>query len=350
MTARVIVGDALRELRGLPSGSARRCVTSPPYFGLRDYGVRGQMGLEKSPAEYLVAMVEVFREVRRVLMNDGTLWLNMGDSYATNGSRQANKSMRDEVSTHQAVRGSRGTVTGYRAVPKGFKYKDLMLMPARLAIMLQDDGWYVRSDTIWSKPNPMPESAVDRPTKSHEYVFIMSKSERYHYDGEAIAEPSITGDMRRPYGSLGARELDGRPSEQWHGGELRKPTAGKRPSGWADKHKHNGVPRGRYTPGDGGDKRITAERWKGEKRNARSVWTIPVQPFAGAHFATFPKELARRCILAGSARGDTVLDPFCGAGTTGLVANELGRNSVLIELNPEYARIARRRISEPKRG
>jgi len=315
----LVVGDALTHLKSLPDGIVQCCVTSPPYYGLRDYGtgkweggtdptcdhgvqrwdgpkqtqgaqsghaskadrlarrqcascgahrVDDQLGLEETPHEYIARLVEIFREVRRVLRDDGTLWLNLGDSYANDGKWGGSTSGKHAGALHgdtKVGRGKRRT---------GFKAKELMMIPARAAIALQDDGWYLRSDIVWAKGNPMPESVKDRPTRSHEYVFLLAKSERYFYDTEAVKE-------------------------------------------------------------------VAAE---GGHRNRRSVWGINPKPYKGAHFAVMPEELARLCILAGSKPGDMVLDPFSGSGTTLAVARLLGRSYLGIELNPEYVPLINERV------
>ena len=281
----------------LPDASAQTCVTSPPYFGLRDYGVDGQIGLEPTPDEFVASLVTVFREVRRVLRDDGTLWLNLGDSYARTGGTDR------KVPETARVGSTRNTMTqmGDRTskAPSGLKDKDLIGVPWRVAFALQADGWYLRQDIIWHKPNPMPESVRDRCTKAHEYIFLLSKSPRYYFDSEAIKEPASAPPKKCGPKNDASRNDSGR----------------------------TGIVRG-----------------DGETRNRRSVWTVSTKPFGGAHFATFPPALIEPCILAGSRLGDTVLDPFGGAGTTGLVAQQHGRNAVLTEINPEYAEIARRRI------
>jgi site-specific DNA-methyltransferase (cytosine-N4-specific) len=259
----VLIGDSRKLLSTLPTESVNCCVTSPPYWGLRDYGHADQIGQEATPDEFAQTMVEVFREVRRVLKPDGTLWLNLGDSYYNyrtgyNGSLNAQ-------SFHDGARGKPTNGCARRATKQeNLKEKDLAGIPWTVALALRADGWYLRSDIIWSKPNPTPESVIDRVTKAHEYVFMLSKSQNYHFDVEAI--------------------------------------------------KQNGSRR-------------------------RSVWEVPVQPFEDAHFATFPPELIRPCILAGCPSGGVVLDPFGGSGTTGMVALELGRQAILIELNPDYAKL-----------
>ena len=294
----IFQGDTREILRTLPAESVQCCVTSPPYWGLRDYGVDNQIGLEATPEAFVANMVALFREVKRVLRNDGTLWLNLGDSY---NSQPGQRKPEDKIGTKQATnRGSNDT--GSRFCPD-LKPKDLVGIPWRVAFALQADGWYLRSDIIWHKSNPMPESVTDRPTKSHEYIFLLTKSERYFYDADAIREPA----------EFGRRE-------------------------WKDDHYKNGDIRihhkGTTTGGD-----------PSAGRNKRTVWTIATQPYKEAHFATFPEELAKLCILAGSKPGDLILDPFAGSGTTGKVAIELGRTAALIELNPAYIKLINERTN-----
>lgn len=450
MRSEIHVGDAREVLVRMPSGSVHCCVTSPPYFGLRDYGVAGQLGLEPTLEGYIESMVGVFREVRRVLRDDGTLWLNMGSSYASSGGERSygssdgftgrgggarrfrhvpscgtdDRAPQDFLSPGSAYSGlcdgcladfrshrestessdqrprqvappvytkARGSerpdsspatldgaapsvpestsleswlrlrgecsrcdkrasfLYGHRSssggappsghtsdcrrgtsqidhpsddrtqdtelscrawvhyISRSLKPKDLIDVPAILALALQADGWWLRSEIVWAKKAPMPESVTDRPTSSHEKIFLLTKSERYYYDAEAVREKSITNDARRPYTSSGAKSLDGRPSEQWKGGE-----------------KRNGDDFG--------------------SRNLRNVWHLGPEPFPEAHFATFPTEIPRRAILAGCPEGGTVLDPFSGAGTTGVVAGKLGRDYIGIELNEQYARMSENRI------
>ena len=314
MTRAVIYpGDCLTTLRSLPDGAARCCVTSPPYWGLRDYGVAGQLGLEPTPDAYVAGMVEVFREVRRVLRDDGTLWLNLGDSYAGGGTIGRNDTTQEALARRAEKYGT-GTGSGSAVGASGtrkpvadLKPKDLIGIPWRVAFALQADGWYLRSDIIWAKPNPMPESVRDRPTKAHEYVFLLSKRERYYYDAGAIAEESENAGLLRSFGNAKrAGSLDGTRTG----------------------NERLGAPAVPVPP----------------TRNARSVWSIATQPYPEAHFATFPEELPSRCIRAGSAPGDTVLDPFGGSGTTGAIAVGLGRSAILCELNPTYIDLARQRI------
>lgn len=327
-----LIGDCRDLLPTLPEQSVQMCVTSPPYWGLRDYGtgqwdggsaecehrkpvrqgasgvranraniaeqngaysevceecgarrIDRQLGLESTPGEYMANMVEVFREVRRVLRDDGTLWLNLGDSYANNPA-------------------STGKGRAYERAP-GLKVKDLCGIPWRVAFALQADGWYLRQDIIWHKPNPMPESVRDRCTKAHEYLFLLSKRERYYFDSDAIAEP-LSGEPHAP----GNIALAGGKNDSGH---------------------------------------MEARVWGANgTRNKRSVWTVTTKPFSGAHFATFPPELVEPCILAGSKPGDTVLDPFMGSGTTAQVAQALGRQWIGCELNPEYETLQRARTAQ----
>ncbi len=333
MNHRIINADVLDGLAQLEEESVHCCVTSPPYWGLRNYSAEGQLGLEPTPEAYIEKMVAVFREVRRVLRDDGTLWLNMGDSYASGeiGRHDRSDGTDCEFSKGRQSQGKRQQAK----LSTNLKPKDLCGMPWRLALALQADGWYLRSDIIWSKPNPMPESCTDRPTKAHEYVFLLTKAARYFYDAEAIKSPVVyPNDKRRPLGSDGAWALDGRARGDNGGG---KP--------------YDGAP---------------------TRSNARTVWHIPTQSFPEAHFATFPLELPTRCIKAGTSepgcdcvdymRTDdgemkiqpspepaTVLDPFSGAATTGVAATQLGRSYIGIELNPEYAEMGRQRIEKALR-
>jgi DNA modification methylase len=326
--ATLYCGDALTVLHTLPDESVQCVVTSPPYWGLRDYGVAGQFGLERTPEQYVARMVALFDEVLGVLRTDGTLWLNMGDGYANDGKWGGSSSGKHVTALH----GQTGIGRGKRLT--GLKAKDLIGIPWRLALALQAAGWWLRSDIIWAKPNPMPESVTDRPTKSHEYIFLLSKSEEYYYDAAAIAEQSITSDPRQPYGSEGAWQLDGRPVEQRKGGKVRgRPNFDGR-RGSLPKAVVPGQPLQHDRCGDN-DFGL---------RNARTVWEIATQPYPEAHFATFPEELARRCILAGSRPGDTVLDPFGGSGTVAQVATGNGRPSIYIDLNPTYVQLAEQRI------
>jgi DNA modification methylase len=285
-------------------------VTSPPYFGLRDYGCEGQTGLEETPDAYVAELVAIFREVRRVLRNDGTLWLNIGDSYAGGGGFSLNAP--SSADSKSGKYGKLGALKSGGIKPCGdIKSKDLIGIPWLLAFALRADGWWLRQDIIWSKPNPMPESVRDRCTKAHEYLFLLSKSARYHFDAKAIAERAIG------------------PA----GGNVKPPASFE-----DDPIKH------RTKAGLWRSQERARQNGGFEFRNKRSVWEITTQSFPETHFATFPPALVEPCILAGCPVGGTVLDPFAGAGTTGLVADRLGRNAILIELNPEYAAMAHRRI------
>lgn len=288
---------------------AQTCVTSPPYFGLRDYGHEGQIGLEQTPEEYIDKMVEVFREVRRVLADDGTLWLNIGDSYAANRSYQVPSTKGGKKHSDSQAVGGKGSV-----VPDGLKPKDLIGIPWMLAFALRADGWYLRQDIIWHKPNPMPESVQDRCTKAHEYIFLLSKSERYFFDSEAMKEPSSDNPVsaarrnRADFCTVGTKAIQGTGFGQ---------------SGMGENAKY-----------------------KGETRNRRSVWTVATRPYKGAHFATFPPALIEPCIKAGAPLGGIVLDPFMGSGTTAQVAQHLGRQYLGCELNPAYKPLQDQRLAQ----
>ncbi len=377
MSVNILIGDVLARLAGIPDSSIDCVCTSPPYWGLRDYDVEGQIGLEPTLGEHLAVMVEVFREVRRVLKPSGTLWLNYGDCYAAqpNGKSAAaykaegtdDRTFRDKpfstvgpiyVPDHHGDRGVRGNVHRRSAgvsspgaiVAGGFlKPKDLCMIPNRLAIALQDDGWFVRSEIIWHKPNPMPESVYDRPTSAHEKIWLLTKSEDYHYDHEAIREPCSSNTHARKPGPNSCQNVDRTPVSK-------KTGAGPRSADDADA----------FRKAKAGFHASTTDLT--ETRNARNVWTIAPRAFREAHFATFPPALAERCLLAGAPRTvcaacgsiegcgaicevfgrrpGRVLDPFGGAGTVGLVGEQLGLETVLIELNPDYAEIARKRIDD----
>lgn len=284
-------GESLEVLRTLPDNSVNCCVTSPPYWGLRDYGVDGQLGLEKTPEEYVANMVQLFREVRRVLTKDGTLWLNLGDSYAMSSMRGKNSLFNGAIDQSK-----QGIVGINKSIPIGLKPKDLVGIPWRVAFALQADGWYLRQDIIWHKPNPMPESVTDRCTKSHEYVFLLSKSAKYYFDSDAIKENTESVCTRKR--SSAFRQQNEKPDETLT-------TVG---------------------------------------RNKRSVWTVTTKPFKGAHFATFPRDLIRPMIQAGCPVGGIVLDSFMGSGTTAIEAIYQDKRYIGIELNPKYCEIAAKRI------
>lgn len=340
MTIRILQGDCCEVLKALPDQSVHCVVTSPPYYGLRDYGVAGQIGLEPSPALYVDKMVEVFREVWRVLRDDGTLWLNLGDSYAGSG-RGGNPA--DSPHQKQATnRGSRAFfhdnmvdngVIGRKWVkpPTGYKQKDLIGIPWMTAFALRADGWYLRSDIIWHKPNPMPESVTDRPTSAHEHVFLLSKTRNYYYDADAIRESESVPDW-----DDGSRVFGG---VNKHGANVQH----GRTTGRRAVARKRGLPP-RHAQYESSDQSGLDQVGRGSGRNARNVWTVATQPFPEAHFATFPPRLIEPCIKAGAPLGGVVLDPFGGAGTTALVADRLQRSAILIELNPDYVDMARRRI------
>lgn len=298
-------GDCRETMRRWASEGikAQTCVTSPPYFGLRDYGHDGQIGMEETPEEYITAMVEVFRCVWNVLDDDGTLWLNIGDSY---NAAQTNRTGQNGYDDGRANRSKRFSVGGV----DGLKPKDLIGIPWMLAFALRSDGWYLRQDIIWHKPNPMPESVQDRCTKSHEYIFLLSKSQKYYYDYEAISEQSIN------YGTDKRSDL----------GKIRY--EGKRTQG--------------ESAANGQQSFVTVN----ETRNKRSVWTVTTKPYEGAHFAVFPQDLIEPCIMAGAPVGGVVLDPFMGSGTTAQVAQNLGRKYLGCELNPEYKPLQDKRLRQ----
>lgn len=336
----ILVGDCIDMMRTLPDESVHTCVTSPPYFGLRDYGVHGQIGLEETPAEFTARLVEVFREVRRVLRSDGTIWVNMGDTYASiaggyaPGGSAGKHDMVSQATRGAVLRGKR------RSPPMGLKHKDLMGIPWRLAFALQDDGWYLRQDIIWHKPNPMPESTRDRCTKAHEYIFLLSKSRRYYFDQDAIKEPVAASSIARL-----TQNIDDQLGSDRVPGKTNGPMKAVRSR--RDSFKREDSKREQAIPGQTvGTHRPDREdsEYPLDVRNKRSVWSVPTVGFKGAHFATFPPDLIRPCILAGAPRGGVVLDPFGGAGTTALVSMQEGRRSILCELNPEYAALARTRI------
>lgn len=307
----VLCGDVLEVLKTLPSESVNCCITSPPYYQLRDYGVDGQIGLEETPEEYIHRLVGVFREVRRVLRADGTLWVNIADSYAGSGKG------RNADGTHRTggKQGTnKGTVLGVLHKTQNgpdLKPKDLIGIPWMLAFALRADGWYLRSENIWHKPNPMPESVKDRPTKAHEQVFLLSKNESYYYNADAIREPNTT----KPH-SLGASK---------HATQFRTIRTATSDAAFREPK--------RIWAGNGG-------------RNKRSVWTITPKAYKGAHFAVFPPELPETCLLAGSPGGGVVLDPFSGAATTGIVAVKHGRSYLGIELNPAYVQLSKERFQQ----
>lgn len=297
MRAEILVGDCRKVLAELPAESVHCVVTSPPYFGLRDYGHPDQIGLEETPQEYVAGLVDVFRQVRRVLRPDGVVWLNLGDSYASDSKWGGQSGDKNKASGAER-----------RRVHTGLKDKDLIGIPWRVAFALQDDGWWLRRDVIWEKPNAMPESVTDRPSGSHEYVFLLTKSPDYFYDAEAIREPMVKG-------ASGSSFHEGKTGVN----------AGSRVSVKERTDNPNG-------------------------RNKRSVWRVNTAQYKGAHYATFPPDLVAPMILAGCPEGGIVLDPFGGSGTVGEVATRLNRRAFLIELNPDYARQAETRNAQAGLG
>jgi DNA modification methylase len=348
MSVEIINGDVRFVLSILPSNSFDCIVTSPPYWGLRDYGVDGQIGLEPTMTGYLETMVGVCRELRRVLKPEGTFWLNIGDSYAGSGRGGATppaETLAGGVNGHGDADSKRGRKDGYNPSrdPKGhgLKHKDLCMIPNRLAILLQEDGWYVRSEIIWHKPNPMPESVVDRPSCSHEKLWLLTKAARYFYDAAAIRNPpseaflrgvadGYNGEDTKEFGASGAQLASSTKSRVIAGARAKidkQRGHGRRHAGFNDRWDN-----------------LTKAEQQALGSNARNVWTITTKAFKGAHFATFPPDLVERCIKAGCVVGGSVLDPFGGSGTTGMVADRLGRSATLIELNESYVEIAKQRI------
>lgn len=311
---RLMNGDCREVLKTLPANSVNCCVTSPPYWNLRDYGHKEQLGQEKTPQKYVENLVARMSGVRRVLQKDGTLWLNIGDSYS--GSGCGGGSISEDAGHHAKVHGmSDNRKSKDQTPPPGCKPKDMVGIPWMVALALREDGWYLRSDIIWHKPNPMPESVTDRPTRSHEYIFLLSKSQNYYYNADAIAEKCANGDPTSPRGSNGTST----------------PNSGRRDKQGLGSRTYSGF----------------NHRWdeseKLETRNKRDVWTVPPAQYREAHFATFPTELIRPCILAGCPRGGVVIDPFGGSGTTAQVCKEEGMSAVIIELNEEYNPLIKKR-------
>ena len=309
----ITCGDCLAVLKTMPDCSAQCCVTSPPYWGLRDYGIAGQFGLEKTPEDYVQKMVAVFREVWRVLRDDGTLWMNLGDAYWSSSNRGSGGV--NEWS--QAKRSEGQWMTQKVETELPLKPKDLCGIPWRVAFALQADGWYLRQDIIWHKPNPMPESVTDRCTKSHEYIFLMAKSRKYYYDLEAVKEPYAEASLERykyPTAKHAIDEAGGSFGKGIRGNPDRGKIVNQSPTG----------------------------------RNRRSVWTVSTKPYSEAHFATFPQKLIKPCILAGCPEGGIVLDPFMGSGTTALAARNLNRKYIGIELNQKYIKLAEKRLAQER--
>lgn len=320
--------DALDGLRRLKDQSISCCVTSPPYYGLRDYGADGQIGLEDTPEAYIARLVEVFAEVRRVLIDDGTLWVNIADSYA--GSGKGAWSKKDEQK-EVYVPDSDSPQCKVRKTWEGIKAKDMIGIPWMLAFALRADGWYLRQDIIWAKPNPMPESVTDRCTKSHEHIFLLSKEPRYYFDAEAIAEPVTGSTMIR----LG-QDVENQAGSDRVPGKTNGPMKAKPPRYGGKKYTESPEVFNRTKSGNAYNYRPL--------RNKRDVWTVSTKGFKGAHFATFPPDLIEPCILAGCVERGTVLDPFAGSGTVGVVAERNGRNHIGFDINADYCEMANKRI------
>ncbi|QHG87974.1 site-specific DNA-methyltransferase [Xanthomonas sp. NCPPB 1638] len=330
------IGDCLSILPTLAAASVQTCITSPPYYGLRDYGMAGQIGLEETPADYVARLVAVFAEVHRVLRDDGTLWLNLGDSYANDGKWGGSSGGKHANALHGSTSIGRGKVS------TELKPKDLIGIPWRVAFALQEAGWHLRQDIIWAKPNPMPESVGDRCTKAHEYLFLLSKSPRYYFDQGAIREQVAASSVARWAQDLdqqaGSDRVPGKSNGTMKavGGRSRRDTFAR--AGAVAEHVLPGQQAAQH-------RADRAEATFGtETRNKRSVWTVATKPFREAHFATFPEQLIEPCVLAGAPAGGVVLDPFLGAGTTAVVAERLGRRWLGVELNPEYVAIAEERL------
>jgi DNA modification methylase len=336
----ILIGDCLERMRELPDCCVNTCVTSPPYFGLRDYKRAGQIGQEKTPAEFVARLVEVFREVRRVLRNDGTLWLNLGDSYAagaknrTPAQAMANSTLKGGKQTQGGVLKQQNKIVG------GLKPKDLIGIPWKVAFALQADGWYLRSDIVWSKSNPMPESVQDRPSRSHEFIFLLSKSPKYYYDADAIREPAAQSSIARWNQDVESQA----GSARGNGGA--KTNGTMKAVGGPRLDKQRGHSRRHAGFNDRWDS-MPKEEQQAFGRNKRDVWTVGTAGYKGAHFAVFPPRLIEPCILAGCPVGGLVLDCFGGSGTTAQVAKHLGRDYIITELNPDYAALAEVRIATP---
>lgn len=384
ITSEIFEGDANKVLKSFADKSVNCCITSPPYFGLRDYGHKGQIGLEETPKQYVQKLVKVFREVKRVLRDDGTLWLNLGDSYAGSGKGIGDDfTGRWKQGTHE---GSRSTTTRTRNVGGNIKSKDLIGIPWQVAFALRDDGWYLRQDIIeeveffcpcgcgyvmeervwrwsqdrdmiWKKPNPMPESVTDRCTKSHEYIFLLSKSPKYYYDYEAIKTPIQDATVQRMMqqnldAQKGSERVPGKPN-----GAMKAVGPGRKPAPHDSRGGNQGSTTGikAYSHRGTGDKTITGHSGNFDVNgnlmgdgmaNKKSVWTVSTKPFKEAHFATFPEDLIVDCVKAGCPEEGVVLDPFGGAFTTAVVSRKLNRHYKIIELNPDYIKIGKNRLHQ----
>lgn len=371
MTIKIMAGDVLKQLALLADESVHCVVTSPPYYGLRDYGVKGQMGLEKTLGEHIGAMVNVFREIRRVLRKDGTCWINYGDCYATSPNGRSAAATKAAGKDDRTFRDK-----PFSTIQGKLKPKDLMMTPNRLAIALQDDGWFVRSEIIWHKPNPMPESITDRPATAHEKIFLLTKSGKYFYDAKAVCIPMSVNSIARLSQNIenqagsdranGGKKTNGtmKAVGGWvrdkggcvqNHGPYKQSGHGRRHAGFNERYRAKGNARtfrgGIYSRNAQFDNSENQQRDSHGNvpnetgmANLKNVWTLSTRGFSEAHFATFPPELPEICIKAGCPIGGTVLDPFGGSGTTALVADRLGRDAILIELNPDYVKMAEKRL------
>lgn len=363
-TIDILVGDCRQLLREGPADSINCIVTSPPYFGLRDYNMPEQLGLEPTPEEFIANLVAVFREARRVLRDDGTLWLNLGDTYTGSGrggnpggsstlkggqaSQEASMIRRTRPAAEIGATARDAAVTGHAMRLRGVAgNKQLLGIPWRVALALQADGWFLRQDIIWHKPNPMPESVRDRCTKAHEYLFLLSKSEKYYFDHEAIKEPAALSSVARLSQAnlehqAGSDRVPGKTNGRMKAvGHLPGNKSHKGTTAYQEFYERQHTKAGLMDYCE----RVRKDPSLMMKRHKRSVWTVATKGFKGAHFATFPPALIEPCILAGCPVGGTVLDPFAGTGTTAQVARQHGRNAVLLELNPEYAQMAQARLA-----
>lgn len=341
MDIKIFQGEAYDQLRLLKTRSVNTIVTSVPYFQVRDYGHDDQIGLEATPQLFIDRMVKIFREARRVLRGDGTLWLNIGDSYSRKGGREPHKSRHwfkdnpDDLSGMQEYRQSKDI---------GLRQKNLIGIPWKLAFAMQEDGWYLRSDIIWAKPNPMPESCNDRPTKSHEYVFLFSKNAKYYFDYQAIAEPMTQEEIAKTFRG-GSYTKDNAFENQSGAGQRSVAGNIKVPSGWDTAPGSHGTIHREGRSSNGSKPASSDSLWSKGLRRKRDVWTIASQPSSEEFYAAFPEKLIEPCILAGCPPGGTVLDPFGGTGTTGIVANKLDRKAILIELVPKTIELAKKKIT-----
>lgn len=340
--------SCIEGLAKIPDNSIDCCVTSPPYFGLRDYGNSEQIGMEETPEQFVSKLVEVFKEVHRVLKKEGTLWLNLGDSYSTGGRAFDSNKYKGKNTFNQNM--------GWRSATPGLKHKDLIGIPWMVAFALRSSGWYLRQDIIWNKPNPMPESVTDRCTKSHEYIFLLTKSPKYYYNIDAIRTPVKDSTAQRMAQQIekqkGSERVPGKTN-----GNMKAVGPGRKPRPQDNKQENQGSTTGikAYSHRGSGDKKLTGHSGNFDKNgnligngmaNKKSVWTVTTKPFKEAHFATFPPDLIIDCIKAGCPEQGIVLDPFMGAGTTALVARQLNRNYIGFEINSEYIKIQEKRLSK----